>query len=268
MIGLRIAFAFLIGTALFVGCAGTRNMGPEIPAKIEVAGQQIPLIFERPELSPETRNAIAADIELNLSHLDKVVFHPRPDAHVQAPPSGYDRVITHDLANIGGWPMPNALRGFGGAVRIDGRFHLLLSRRQIEAYEKALDFKERHREIFDKVGPFIATLRDPEKMRSIASDPERARDMFYFHEMPPWEKLETYAKNLHPNDSPLKIRAPSVLDFSRLRENPGFEDAPEDVLVFATVITYEKDGKKGAVKFPPFAYVDGKWRIMVLRLGT
>jgi hypothetical protein len=138
---------------------------------------------------------------------------------------------------------------------------LLVDKAVVDAYQKALRMKRSRPVMFSQVDDFLAKLQDPEKRQEIARNPQKAREMFYFHKMKPWGRDEYYRNNLLPGSSAI-IGRPSLLDFTTLRALFRESTEPETP-AFLSVIQTREDGKEYTAKWPPFVYVDGHWHILV-----
>jgi len=195
---------------------------------ITLADTRIPLIFEGPSVSPELKAQIVADLKLNLSHRHKVEFKEL-SARSLKPTSAnrkYDRIVTHILCDRNDHLVkqpPEALKEYlGGAVKIEGRWHLIIHKAFVEAYRKKLDLIKQHPDALDKLREFLA-------------------------------------------QSPRRIQAPSLLDFTTVREITG-KNSDEDALVATPLITWSRGDKESVGRLPPFIFVEGRWRIVAFRM--
>jgi hypothetical protein len=232
--------------------------------RTRIGGQEFRLLFPMTNVPPETKVVIATDIQLVLAGIEKASFSEIADNNRPRYVEQYQTAVTHrlNLDNQERW-LPKALRGhLGMAVKAGDTFHLIIPQVVLDAYKKALEMKKRDPVMFSRVDDLLAKLQDAEKRREIAHDPLKARQMFYFHMMKPWDEDRYYSKNLLPA---FTIRRPSLLEFTSLGVLLRDTSAP-DIPAFLTLLRAENDGKEYVEKWPPFVYVDGQWRILVISM--
>ena len=232
---------------------------------VEIAGEKYSLLFERDDLSAELQNTIVADINLILSPLEPVTFTPIPEAQVEK----YQETVTH------WWPykarrntgFPKVMRRyFGGAVKVDNEYKLVIHEKLIQAYEEALEFKKKHPAMFTKLDEFLALLQDREELAKLAEDPRAAEEItcFYGRARPPIEEL---CKGLSKFvDSLDIIRPPSLLEIKPLGESEWVEDpSMNDVFAFSCPLGDPGKVNPDVINYPLGAYKDGEWHFLFIR---
>ena len=232
-------------------------------ATVSIAKQKYSLLFEGQNLSIEEKKMIADDIELILSDVKNVAFRKITNVNIHSHAKTNQNAVTYrlDLQKHKRW-LPEVLRrDLGIAVKADLGYHLVINRTITKAYKEALEFRNERPAMFERLNDFVEIMQTPKKRHAIALNPQKARDMFFFYKMKPWKDDDYYRKNLPPDPSST-IRHPSILEFTTLREffpQSTISDTP----AFVTLIRSEEDGVQHVAKWPPFVYVDGRWRILV-----
>jgi hypothetical protein len=257
-----IVFAFISVSVL----AQEEVPGRATEPTVTIAGDEFSLSFLPEDVQPETKAVIADDLQLILGRLDEATFEAFGDEDRSLYEKRFQTTVTHrlKLGEQKRW-LPKVLRTrFGVAVKMADTYHLLVDKAVVDAYQDALKQKQKRPGIFTQFDEFLAKLQVPEKRREIARDPEKAREMFYFHKMEPWERDEYYRRNLLPGPS-ATIRRPSLLDFTTLGTILN-ETIEPDIPAVLTVIQTREGGKEYVAKWPPIVYVDGHWRILVCPL--
>jgi hypothetical protein len=259
IVPIAAVFAFIL-----VSVRAQEKAPPRAPGvTVTIAGEEFSLSFLPEDVPPEIKTVIADDLQLIVGRLDEATFEPIGDEDRSLYKKRYQAAVTHRL-NFGDqkqW-LPKVLRThFGVALKVADTYHLLVDRAVVDAYQEALRLKQSSSVMFSQVDDFLAKLQDPEKRRKIARDPQKAREMFYFHTMEPWGRDEYYRSNLLPGPS-ATIRRPSLLEFTTL--GALFRESTEpDIPAFLTVIQTREHGKEYVAKWPPFVYVEGHWHILV-----
>jgi len=256
-------FLLIAGTVLSVCAERTLGGGQQgrHGSAAKMAGQDYTLLFEgTTNLSAELRQQIAEDIALNLSHLKHVKFRTVPQGRKE-PSQKYRRTITHWIDEGKEKRLfPEAMeKYFGGTIRSNDTFCLVVHEKLVEQYVKALKFKDAHPEMFKKLDDFLSFINDPRKLDAVAGDTDAAKGMFFFSGNPPQGyKYERELLGLKQ----MRVRRPSVLDFQSMTHDG------KQIIYFST-ITRSREGSdqdfimKG---FPLFAYVNDKWVIYVPRM--
>lgn len=228
------------------------------------AGEKFPLSFLAEGVPPETKRVIAEDLQLILGRLGEVNFEEIAHDDRSSCLERYQVAVTHrlSLGDQKQWLAKVLRTHFGVAIKVDNTYHLLVAKEVVDAYQEALGFKQRRPVVFSQFDEFLEQLQDPEKRRDIARDPQKARQIFYFHKMDPWREDEYYTRNLLPSHSATICR-PSLLDFTTL--DAILRDNTESYIpAVLTLIQTREDDKEYVAKWPPFVYVDGHWRILVV----
>ncbi len=262
----------LLAVALVRVQAQVIETAPAQEVRTKIGAQEFSLLFPRTNVPTETKVAIATDLQLVLAGMEKATFAEITDKDRRRYMGQYETAVTHrlDLDNHKGW-LPKALREhFGMAVKAGETFHLVIPQVVLDSYKKALEMKKRNPVMFSQVDDFLATLQNAEKRQEIASDPRKAREMFYFYMMKPWKNDDYYTTNFKPQQS-LTIRHPSLLEFKTVwaffRESGELSDLDPvaiDILGFTTLTQTTVDGIEYADnQWPFYVYVDGQWRILV-----
>ena len=256
---------------LFGGCrANTDRSGQQ--HTVTIADQVYPLVFEVEDLPNSVKRTIADDLELNFSSNTTATLRViSPERREQ----WRGRTVTHRLADFRSgkfyrWSsrqFPPIIRGhFRDAVMVNDEFHLIIRDALIKAYEEKLELRNQHPGMFREMDDFLATLKNPSKLKAIARDAEQAKKFVYCYKVSFDRGLSLlrsllrwysrYVSSAHD----VKIRGPSLLDIVSLSEAFEDADAPEGVYVLAALITVRKDGgDELSDKLPLAAYADGRW---------
>lgn len=230
---------------------------------VRIAGCDILLSFEGEDLREDTQRLIADDLAVVLQSVDEVSFSALTEKEHSVYEREHGLSVTHKL-DLGCHRkfLPDVLRTrLGPAVQIGQAHSLIIASEVVDAYQKALKLKGSHPVMFERVDDFLGTLRTPEAREQVAADSQKARNLFYFYKVEPWEQDEHYRMNLLPGPS-ASVRRPSLLDFTTLRAVLKDEAAPE-MPAFRTLICAKEGGKEYVDKWPPFVYVEGQWRILI-----
>lgn len=266
--------------ALCCLCGVAVSVEPEISVdeeqtrKVSVAigNDEIPLIFVKKDMPFALKNAIAADLEIVLSHLDKASFEQREKPRT-IPCKNKELELTHRLVrrskgrSIPSDVFPDVLKSghFGQAVRTNGTYSLVIEEKVIDKYKIALTLKNKHPEMFAKLNDFIDMLEDQRRMKEISRDWEACVDIVYRHgEISKGATLE-YLRDLASGR--MRIRHPSLLEFRELNAADCDSDVSDDIFIMGSVINWTaEDRSEKDLKLPLGAYVKGKWRIFVYRM--
>lgn len=227
---------------------------------VKVAGQEFPLLFESPNISDVLKDMIVHDVELNLSHFEHITLRDVSDEPVD-PGQVSSLTATHLLDE--GRPerlFPEVFeRYFGGVIVSNGVPRIIVRDELIKEYEGALDYKEQHPVMFDRLDEFLSRLRDSGFAEKVAQDEALARSVNFFNYPPSRE----YAHETSVFLKSVTIRNPSILDFYPA-ENYG---AKEGVVCMPLIIWPKGMSLEPVMKGAPlFIYIDEEWHLYVPRL--
>jgi len=261
-----VALFFVVCFPLAFTLAQEGNGDQLRPVTVKIAGEDYPLLFEGAELSQERRNVIAADIEFLLSDLNKATFVEIGEKGGEFCAGDYNHAVTHwlNIEELERW-LPNAMmKYFGAAVKVDESYGLVVCQALTKVYSAILERSMQWPSILKQLDEFMAILRTPERRRVIALDPEKAREMFFFCGMKPWEEDEPYRSNLL-GDACYKMRRPSLLEFNIL-DKFCLGSQPAEAPVCCVLMQEEKTSGGSVDRWPPFVYANNRWHILVLPL--
>jgi len=234
--------------------------------EVNIAGEEYPVFFEGQDISTELKQTIISDLALNMSHYDSITFMELSSERVEPAAQIYERKVTHwlDEGNQKRWFPDTVERYFGGAVKVGNKYQLIIHEKLIKEYEQALELKRQHVAMFSKLDDFIDLLQDHKKLEEIAQDAKTIRSKLYFYNRNPPSTGEEY-KKLITSCTNLWIRHPSLLEVKSLGE-VVMQDAlgSSDIFAFFTLVSDNQRNPKYMMKIPMGAYVNGKWRILVM----
>jgi hypothetical protein len=229
---------------------------------IKVAGREFPLLFEDPDISDTLKSVIGRDITLNLAHFKHVTLR---DVSGERSDSEHRSSLkaTH-LLDEGCQErlFPEVFENnFGGVIVSNSTPHIVVCKKLIEEYERALDYKTRHPVMFKRLEEFLARLRSAQFLKTIEDNPEKAQNAFFL-ERGPNEGVD-YSQQLSGLLRNATIRDPSILDFYP-SENYGIK---QGTVCMPLLIWPDDMNSEPVLKgIPLFIYIDGEWRIYVPRL--
>lgn len=232
---------FLLNIVLFAVCA--------FGADILVGTNKVDLAFEDKALSPDEKAFIAEDIQRVLSMDGKEKLKPYGDTEKHAPDmKGYISVGPKGHY----WPRAFWKNDFG-QYRIDektSKKELIISKKLVAAYRKAIVLKNNHLDAFASLDSFLKEIDKgyhPEKM-----DLAEKRSLFWFPPgMSAWSKEKYYDDNLLELKT-ISLALPSVLTF---QEAPVGSDT---VLYCKPVVRSKQDNSFDQMTL---VYDGTRWRI-------
>lgn len=227
--------------------------------QIRVAGQEFTVLFEVSGVSGLLKRDILNDIELNLSHLDHIELRPLES---DDPGQLFRVTVTHVLDEGRQERLfPSVLeKYFGGAILSEGSYQIVIHEELINAYERAVKYREDHPVMFRKLEVFLKQLRDMDFIAQIEHQKDTAERFIAFDVEP--SLSYDYGRELSGLLKHGDIRRPSLLDFNSVVYNG------ENAVRFSTVIGWpESMSTEPFTKgFPQFIYLDEEWRVYVPKM--
>ncbi|MDT8389714.1 MAG: hypothetical protein RRC34_04295 [Lentisphaeria bacterium] len=239
--------------------------------EVRITGETYPLIFEGPELTDEQKRLVIMDWEYLLATVKKPVFlkvETLPREDVVQKTRGFEHAVTHvlklDEKSQRQWLPPILQQRLGVAVEIEGRYHLVIHPRVTAAYKEILSQKHPWPEMLKKLDAFMADLTDPAKRQVIANDPQKAREMFFFYKMDPWDDDQAYTGIFLDDDArTCTMRRPSLVEFKTMDkllyvEDPTIADIPS-----CFILSHPDVPHPYVDRWPPIIFKDGKCRVLM-----
>lgn len=244
------------------------------PLEVTIGGKMVPLLFEGPELTDAEKHIICLDLEYLLNTVPKPVFlklKTESDDPTPLKVDGFEHAVSHVLKledSQRQW-FPSILKQrLGAAIEIEGRYHLLVHSRVTEAYKEMLSRNQPWEDMIKKLDVFMTNLLTPAKRKAIANDPRKARDLFFFYRMDPWDDDGEYRKLLL-DDKAIgcsRMRRPSLLECKTMDKLLYVQDATIAQIPACFVLTLVGEKQSYIERWPPLIYRDGNWRILMFPL--
>lgn len=229
--------------------------------QLKVAGEEFSVLFESSDVSDSLRRAILSDIELNLSHFKHITLRSVINES-EASGQGYRVEVTHVLDEGRQERLfPDVLeKYFGGAVTSGDTYQVVIHKDLIKAYEQAVEYRNAHPAMFQKLEVFLAQLRDQDYLARIENQNELAKRIIAFDDEP--SSSYNYGREISGLLKHGDIRNPSLLDF----QDVTYKE--KAAVRFSTVIEWSKSmsSEPFTKGFPQFLYVDEEWRIYVPKM--
>lgn len=273
LISLPVLCCFICGLALSSELEKSVDEEQTREVSVWIGNDEIPLLFVEKGMPFTLKNAIAADLERVLSHLDKASFEQRGTPQV-IPCQNKDLEVTHRLtkrtkgSSVPSDVLPNVLESghFGKTVRTNGTYSLVIDQEIISEYKTAVTLKNEHPEMFAELDDFIDMLEDQKRIEEIYQNRKACENAVYRtheHGMSLDDAMDFVKTEYAALE--LSVRHPSLLQIVQWNKD-GHTNVPDDVFVMWSVVHRKRKGVEETVVLPLGAYVNGKWRILVLRL--
>ena len=217
-------------------------------------GSKWPLLFEDGEYSKELIEEIVADINLVYSRFEKHQMSPEYySKKFKIEGRDIKSESYFDITMNKGYYRPDPLaENFGFMVELDGKQHIIISKILIKEYEKALRFKNEHKEVFNKLITFLEYINELKDASHLSDD--EVQELFYVYSYGTNVlSLDIVRKNA--KEIPFcRIRYPSLLEFSMINDG-------KNNLICGKTILFKKETGKALYEIN-LCYSDQKWHIM------
>ena len=242
---------------------------------IKLPGVEFPLVFEDGKYSDELIGTITKDLNLIHSRVSTFeIFERRPTHRFQIA----GRVSESDsYLNFGKnrklYRPVDVHESFGGIVEIEGRKHIVVPIKLIEAYTKAMQFRMEHKVAFIKLEEFISYINSLGPDEEIVVD--EAMELYFLDLLSENQKKQTVSEILTRG---MKSTVPDGSTINTIRNPLGntafllpsilkvFISDSEDQfkgLFMAHVLIFDKNTNAIHGEFP-LVYTDSKWKIALL----